>query len=76
MDVGCTCSVGIPASGGDLGDSKIPTHVQKIIGQTGSSGFFSFDGDAAGRRAARRIDACSSQVNDSKAINFVPAGRA
>jgi DNA primase len=45
--------------------------VQKLLRQTDSV-IFSFDGDKAGRRAARRaLEACLPQVSDNKTIKFL-----
>jgi DNA primase len=45
--------------------------VQKLLRQTDHV-IFSFDGDSAGRRAARRaLDACLPHANDDKVIKFL-----
>jgi DNA primase len=46
-------------------------HVQKLLRQTDTV-IFSFDGDKAGRRAARRaLEACLPHVTDNKTIKFL-----
>ncbi len=71
MDVVALAQLGFPQAVATLGTACTPTHVQKLLRQTDQV-IFSFDGDAAGRRAARRaLDACLSQVNDSKVIKFL-----
>ena len=71
MDVVALAQMGFPQSVATLGTACTPTHVQKLLRQTDQV-IFSFDGDAAGRRAARRaLDACMPLVNDSKTIKFL-----
>jgi DNA primase len=54
-----------------LGTACTSTHVQKLLRQTDIV-IFSFDGDKAGRRAARRaLEACLPQVTDDKTIKFL-----
>jgi DNA primase len=54
-----------------LGTACTSTHVQKLLRQTDNV-IFSFDGDKAGRRAARRaLEACLPQVTDNKTIKFL-----
>jgi DNA primase len=62
---------GFPHAVATLGTACTATHVQKLLRQTDQV-IFSFDGDAAGKRAARRaLDACMPLVNDSKTIKFL-----
>ena len=71
MDVVALAQMGFPQSVATLGTACTPTHVQKLLRQTDKV-IFSFDGDSAGRRAARRaLDACMPLVNDSKIIKFL-----
>jgi len=71
MDVVALAQMGFPQSVATLGTACTPTHVQKLLRQTDQV-IFSFDGDSAGRRAARRaLDACMPLVNDSKTIKFL-----
>jgi DNA primase len=53
------------------GRASTPIHVQKLLRQTDTV-IFSFDGDAAGRRAARRaLDASLPHAGDNKTIRFL-----
>jgi len=71
MDVVALAQMGFPQSVATLGTACTPMHVQKLLRQTDQV-IFSFDGDGAGRRAARRaLDACMPIVNDSKIIKFL-----
>ena len=71
MDVVALAQMGFPQSVATLGTACTPMHVQKLLRQTDQV-IFSFDGDSAGRRAARRaLDACMPLVNDSKTIKFL-----
>ncbi len=71
MDVVALAQLGFPQAVATLGTACTPTHVQKLLRQTDQL-VFSFDGDSAGRRAARRaFDACLSQVTDGKIIKFL-----
>lgn len=71
MDVVALAQMGFPQSVATLGTACTPMHVQKLLRQTDQV-VFSFDGDSAGRRAARRaLDACMPLVNDSKTIKFL-----
>ena len=71
MDVVALAQMGFPQSVATLGTACTPTHVQKLLRQTDQV-IFSFDGDSAGRRAARRaLDACMPLVNDTKTIKFL-----
>ena len=71
MDVVALAQSGFPQAVATLGTACTATHVQKLLRQTDQV-VFSFDGDGAGRRAARRaLDACMPLVNDSKTIKFL-----
>lgn len=71
MDVVALAQLGFPQAVATLGTACTPTHVQKLLRQTDQV-IFSFDGDAAGRRAARRaLDACLPHATDDKIIKFL-----
>jgi DNA primase len=71
MDVVALAQLGYPQAVATLGTACTPTHVQKLLRQTDHV-IFSFDGDAAGRRAARRaLDASLPHANDDKIIKFL-----
>ncbi|HCY63585.1 MAG TPA: DNA primase [Oxalobacteraceae bacterium] len=71
MDVVALAQLGFPQAVATLGTACTPTHVQKLLRQTDHV-VFSFDGDAAGRRAARRaLDACLPYAGDDKTIQFL-----
>jgi DNA primase len=71
MDVVALAQLGFPQTVATLGTACTPVHVQKLLRQTDQV-IFSFDGDAAGRRAARRaLDASLPHVNDNKVIRFL-----
>jgi len=71
MDVVALAQMGFPQAVATLGTACTPTHVQKLLRQTDHV-IFSFDGDNAGRRAARRaLDACLPHANDDKVIKFL-----
>ena len=71
MDVVALAQLGFPQAVATLGTACTSTHVQKLLRQTDSV-IFSFDGDKAGRRAARRaLEACLPQVSDNKIIKFL-----
>ena len=71
MDVVALAQMGFAQVVATLGTACTPTHVQKLLRQTDHV-IFSFDGDKAGRRAARRaLDACLPHVNDNKVIKFL-----
>lgn len=54
-----------------LGTACTPVHVQKLLRQTDQV-IFSFDGDAAGRRAARRaLEACLPHATDNRTLRFL-----
>ena len=71
MDVVALAQLGFPQAVATLGTACTPTHVQKLLRQTDQV-VFSFDGDAAGRRAARRaLDACLPHASDNKTLKFL-----
>ncbi|MDB5747816.1 MAG: primase [Massilia sp.] len=71
MDVVALAQLGFPQAVATLGTACTSTHVQKLLRQTDNV-IFSFDGDKAGRRAARRaLEACLPQVGDNKTIQFL-----
>jgi DNA primase len=71
MDVVALAQLGFPQAVATLGTACTSTHVQKLLRQTDAV-IFSFDGDKAGRRAARRaLEACLPQVTDNKTIKFL-----
>ncbi|WP_027867921.1 DNA primase [Massilia alkalitolerans] len=71
MDVVALAQLGFPQAVATLGTACTSTHVQKLLRQTDTV-IFSFDGDKAGRRAARRaLEACLPQVTDDKIIKFL-----
>nr|WP_221434635.1 DNA primase [Massilia timonae] len=71
MDVVALAQLGFPQAVATLGTACTTTHVQKLLRQTDDV-IFSFDGDKAGRRAARRaLEACLPQVSDDKTIKFL-----
>ncbi|HJV86664.1 MAG TPA: DNA primase [Noviherbaspirillum sp.] len=71
MDVVALAQLGFPQAVATLGTACTATHVQKLLRQTDHV-IFSFDGDAAGRRAARRaLDACLPHATDNKTLKFL-----
>jgi DNA primase len=71
MDVVALAQLGFPNAVATLGTACTPVHVQKLLRQTDTV-IFSFDGDSAGRRAARRaLDACLSHAADNRTIRFL-----
>ncbi|MFJ4288904.1 DNA primase [Cupriavidus sp. NPDC089707] len=71
MDVVALAQLGFANAVATLGTACTPVHVQKLLRQTDAV-VFSFDGDAAGRRAARRaLEACLPHVADNKTIRFL-----
>ncbi|MGI4848193.1 MAG: DNA primase [Janthinobacterium lividum] len=71
MDVVALAQLGFPQAVATLGTACTPTHVHKMLRQTDHV-VFSFDGDMAGRRAARRaLDACLPHASDDKTIKFL-----
>jgi DNA primase len=71
MDVVALAQLGFPQAVATLGTACTPVHVQKLLRQTDQV-IFSFDGDGAGRRAARRaLEACLPHASDNKTIRFL-----
>jgi DNA primase len=71
MDVVALAQLGFAQAVATLGTACSATHVQKLLRQTDEV-VFSFDGDKAGRRAARRaLDASLPFVTDDKVIKFL-----
>jgi len=71
MDVVALAQMGFPHAVATLGTACTTIHVQKLLRQTDTV-IFSFDGDKAGRRAARRaLEACLPHVSDDKTIKFL-----
>ncbi|HJU70974.1 MAG TPA: DNA primase [Paucimonas sp.] len=71
MDVVALAQLGFPHAVATLGTACTPVHVQKLLRQTDQV-IFSFDGDAAGRRAARRaLEASLPHATDNRIIRFL-----
>ncbi|WJF89363.1 DNA primase [Paraburkholderia bonniea] len=71
MDVVALAQLGFQNAVATLGTACTPVHVQKLLRQTDTV-IFSFDGDGAGRRAARRaLDACLPHAADNRTIRFL-----
>ena len=71
MDVVALAQLGFPQAVATLGTACTATHVQKLVRQTDHI-IFSFDGDAAGRRAARRaLEASLPHAADNRNIGFL-----
>ena len=71
MDVVALAQLGFPQAVATLGTACTPIHVQKLLRQTDHV-IFSFDGDSAGRRAARRaLEASLPYAGDDKKIKFL-----
>lgn len=71
MDVVALAQWGFSQAVATLGTACTAVHIQKLLRQTDNV-IFSFDGDAAGRRAARRaLDACLPYIEDNKTIQFL-----
>ncbi len=71
MDVVALAQFGFAQAVATLGTACTPVHVQKLLRQTDHV-IFSFDGDAAGRRAARRaLDACLPHATDNRSLKFL-----
>ncbi len=71
MDVVALAQFGFEQAVATLGTACTPVHVQKLLRQTDQV-IFSFDGDAAGRRAARRaLEACLQHATDNRTIKFL-----
>ncbi len=71
MDVVALAQWGFPQAVATLGTACTTTHVQKLLRVTDTV-IFSFDGDKAGRRAARRaLEASLPFAGDDKTIKFL-----
>ena len=71
MDVVALAQAGFANAVATLGTSCTTDHVQKLFRFTDSI-VFSFDGDAAGRRAAKRaMDACLPFASDTRTVRFL-----
>ena len=71
MDVVALAQLGFPNAVATLGTACTPEHVQKLFRFTDSV-VFSFDGDAAGRRAARKaLDGALPYATDVRSIKFL-----
>ncbi len=71
MDVVALAQFGVAQVVATLGTACTAIHVQKLLRQTDQV-VFSFDGDAAGRRAARRaLEASLPHATDSRTLKFL-----
>jgi DNA primase len=71
MDVVALAQSGFPNAVATLGTACTAEHVQKLFRFTDSV-VFSFDGDAAGRRAAgRALEACLPHATDTRSVRFL-----
>ncbi|GAC1357462.1 MAG: hypothetical protein NVSMB34_12100 [Variovorax sp.] len=71
MDVVALAQLGFPNAVATLGTACTTEHVQKLFRFT-ESVVFSFDGDAAGRRAARKaLDGALPYASDVRSIKFL-----
>lgn len=71
MDVVALAQLGFPQAVATLGTACTSIHVQKLLRQTDHV-VFSFDGDSAGRRAARRaLEASLPYAGDNKSVKFL-----
>ena len=71
MDVVALAQLGVANAVATLGTACTPTHVQKLLRQIDRV-TFSFDGDAAGRKAAwRALEASLPLATDDKALSFL-----
>jgi len=71
MDVVALAQLGFPNAVATLGTACTADHVQKLFRFTDAV-VFSFDGDAAGRRAARKaLDAALPHANDVRNVKFL-----
>jgi DNA primase len=71
MDVVALAQLGFPNAVATLGTACTTEHVQKLFRFTDSV-VFSFDGDAAGRRAARKaLDAALPFATDVRSVKFL-----
>ena len=71
MDVVALAQYGVDYAVATLGTATTPLHVQKLLRQSDEI-VFSFDGDAAGRRAAwRALENSLAQLQDGKQVKFL-----
>ena len=71
MDVVALAQLGFPNAVATLGTACTPEHVHKLFRFTDSV-VFSFDGDSAGRRAARKaLDAALPLASDVRSVKFL-----
>jgi DNA primase len=71
MDVVALAQLGFPNAVATLGTACTANHVRMLLRQTDKV-IFSFDGDAAGQRAAQRaLEACMPLMSDDKEIRFL-----
>jgi len=71
MDVVALAQLGFPNAVATLGTACTPDHVHKLFRFTDVV-VFSFDGDAAGRRAARKaLDGALPYASDTRSIKFL-----
>jgi len=71
MDVVALAQHGVEYAVATLGTATTPVHVQKLLRQADEI-VFSFDGDAAGRKAAwHALEVCLPATLDHKAIRFL-----
>ncbi|RJP65346.1 MAG: DNA primase [Comamonadaceae bacterium] len=71
MDVVALAQLGFANAVATLGTACTPDHVQKLFRFTDSV-VFSFDGDGAGRRAARKaLDAALPLATDTRSVKFL-----
>lgn len=71
MDVVALAQLGFPNAVATLGTACTPEHVKKLLRFTDRI-VFSFDGDAAGRRAAgRALEAALPHAGDTRSIKFL-----
>ena len=71
MDVVALAQLGFPNAVATLGTACTANHVRMLLRQTDRI-VFSFDGDAAGQRAAQRaLEACLPLISDDKEIRFL-----
>ncbi|QNP49500.1 DNA primase [Diaphorobacter aerolatus] len=71
MDVVALAQLGFPNAVATLGTACTPDHVHKLFRFTDTV-VFSFDGDAAGRRAARKaLDGALPYASDTRSVKFL-----
>jgi DNA primase len=71
MDVVALAQFGVANAVATLGTATTPTHVQKLLRQANRL-VFCFDGDKAGRKAARRaLEAALPHLADDKTVSFL-----